>query len=222
MTQHPAELLPEYAAGILPEALELEVRAHLAGCPDCTEALRSLEDVFAQLPLALPAPPPPPELRGRLLASVASVASDAVPAGDRFDRFDRFLGRVAALLDVTASRARELVALIDDPAAWQRGPALTHVVHLQPGARVAHANCGFVSVRAGEAFPTHRHLGSEHVLVLQGGFTVEGGGTFHAGDEDIAPAGSAHAFTALPGAELIFLVVLENGIEMVDGGPADL
>jgi anti-sigma factor ChrR (cupin superfamily) len=208
--RHLAELLPEYAAGILPAALEVEVRDHLVDCRACSAELRGLEEVLTQLSLALPAPPPPPALRTRIL--------DAALLGGRFDRF---LGRVAALLDVTAARARELLALIDHAGVWRPGPAATSVIHLAAGARVAEANCGFVLVRAGAAFPEHRHLGSEHVLVLQGGFVDDTGRRFRPGDEDIATAGSSHAFTAEPGVDLVFLLVLEIGIEIA-GGPATL
>jgi anti-sigma factor ChrR (cupin superfamily) len=75
------------------------------------------------------------------------------------------------------------------------------------------ANCGFVKVPAGEPFPEHRHLGEEQVLVLQGGFVDSEGRVCHRGDEAVKPLGSAHGFTALPGADLIFLVVIFGGLD---------
>jgi len=201
--RHIDDLLPEYAAGILPAELEAEVESHLQRCAACVHELHALEDVYAQIPLALPAPPPPPQLRARLLRSV----------GDE-GRFARFIAQVGAMLDVGADRARDLLALIDRAASWQDGPAGTRLIHLAVGPRVAHANCGFLRLRAGGHFPHHRHLGVEHVLVLQGGLIDSSGRTVHAGEEELAPAGSEHSFTALADVDLIFLVVLETGLEM--------
>ena len=201
---HVEDLLPEYATGALPDAIAVEVEAHLARCAACAASLRELEEIYAQLPLALPAPPPPPGLRARILRSVSGTTEN---------RFESFVARVGALLDVAADKARELLAQIDG-SSWVEGPAGTRLIHLPVGPRVAHANCGFVRVRAGQHFPLHRHLGTEHVLVVQGSYIDSSGRTLHPGDEDVEPPGSEHAFTALPGVDLVYLVVLEVGFEI--------
>jgi anti-sigma factor ChrR (cupin superfamily) len=43
-------------------------------------------------------------------------------------------------------------------------------VHLVGGSATAGADVGFVRITAGTTFPPHRHLGEEHVLVLQGSY----------------------------------------------------
>jgi len=202
---HVEELLPEYATGALPDAIAVEVEEHLARCAACAASLRELEEIYAQLPLALPAPPPPPGLRARILRSVSGTTEN---------RFESFVARVGALLDVAADKARELLGQIDGGGSWVEGPAGTRLIHLEVGPRVAHANCGFVRVSSGQHFPLHRHLGTEHVLVVQGSYIDSSGRTLHPGDEDIEPPGSEHAFTALPGVDLVYLVVLEVGFEI--------
>lgn len=209
---HVEDLLPEYATGALPDAVAVEVESHLTRCAACAGSLRELEEIYAQLPLALPAPPPPPGLRARILRSLA---------GSTENRFETFVARIGELLDVAADKARELLAKIDG-GGWVDGPAGTRLIHLEVGPRVAHANCGFVRVRSGQHFPHHRHLGTEHVLVVQGSYTDSSGRTLRPGDEDIEPPGSEHAFTALPGVDLVYLVVLEVGFEIAGGGPADV
>jgi putative transcriptional regulator len=210
---HVEDLLPEYATGALPDAVAVEVEAHLTRCTGCAASLRELEDIYAQLPLALPSPPPPPGLRARILRSLAGTTEN---------RFESFVARVGALLDVAADKARDLLARIDDAGAWVDGPAATRLIHLAVGPRVAHANCGFVRVRAGQHFPLHRHLGTEHVLIVQGSLIDSSGRTLAPGDENVEGAGSEHAFTALPGVDLVYLVVLEVGFEFAGGSPGDV
>jgi anti-sigma factor ChrR (cupin superfamily) len=69
-----------------------------------------------------------------------------------------------------------------------------------------------VRVPAGATFPLHRHIGEERVLVLQGGFEDQDGRVYRRGDEAWKPAGSEHSFVALPGPDLIYLVVLFGGV----------
>src|SRR5262249_1449068 len=127
---HVEDLLPEYATGALPDAIAVEVEAHLSRCAACAGSLREIEEIYAQLPLALPAPPPPPGLRARILRSVAGTTAN---------RFESFVARIGALLDVAADKARELLTRIDDAGAWVDGPAGTRLIHLEVGPRVAHA-----------------------------------------------------------------------------------
>jgi putative transcriptional regulator len=199
--EHVLDLLPEYAAGTLDEGAARAVEEHLARCNPCARELAIVDDTYAALALALPARPPPPWLRERLLAATARVS-----------RFEAVTARVAGMLDVARDRARELLAHIDDAARWVTGPGPTQLIHLQGGPRVAALNCGFVRLPAGDTFPPHRHLGDEHVLVLQGGYEDSDGQTLHRGDEAFKPGGSEHHFTALPGADLVYLVVLAGGI----------
>jgi quercetin dioxygenase-like cupin family protein len=210
-TPHVLDFLPEYALGTLPEPLAAEVEKHVARCNPCARELALVDEIYGSLPLALPTPPAPRDLRARVLAEVA-----------RQSRFEALAGRVAGMLDVPRDRARELLEWVDDAARWVAGPSPSLIMHLKGGPRAAHANCGFVKLAAGASFPLHRHLGDEHVLVLQGGFEDSDGATLHRGDEAFKPAGSEHRFTALPGVDLVYLVVLEEGIDLPSDPGAQL
>ncbi len=203
MSPHVDDLLPEYAAGTLAEELAATVEAHLPGCNRCARELAVIDDIYASLPLALEPETPPPWLRERILTAVAKTS-----------RFEALVGRVAGMLDVARERARELLALIDEPASWVPGPAVARLIHLSAGPRVADANCGFVWQPAGAGFPQHRHIGEEQVLVLQGGFEDDDGRVYRRGDEAVKAGGSEHHFTALPGTDLVYLVVLYGGLHI--------
>lgn len=169
----------------------------------------ALADSLSALSLALPRVAPTADLRARLLATAARPEHRWAP----------FTARLARLIDVAHDRARELLAAIVRPDPWQRLLPGVDLLHLQGGPAVAGADVGFVRVAAGGAFPEHRHLGPERVLILQGGYVDDQGQTARAGDLVELPAGSSHSFVALPGDDLIYAVVV-GGVEFPGLDPA--
>jgi anti-sigma-K factor RskA len=70
--EHVADLLPDFVLGYLTEDDTRLVNEHLAQCPACQDELTHLQQVMADLPLALAQTNPPPELKGRLIRSIRS------------------------------------------------------------------------------------------------------------------------------------------------------
>lgn len=157
-------------------------------------------DPLTALSLALPPVAPATDLRARLLATAARPEHRWAP----------FTARLARMIDVAHERARELLAAIVRADVWHRVVPGVELLHLQGGPAVAGADVGFVRVAPGEAFPEHRHLGVERVLILQGGYVDNLGQTARAGDFVELPPGSSHGFVALPGADLIYAVVADG------------
>lgn len=75
-----------------------------------------------------------------------------------------------------------------------------------------------IAMDAGCAYPRHRHLGDEEVLVLAGSYS-DLWGTHAAGEFLINPAGSIHSATAGPAGALLWARVPE-GIELLEDPPA--
>lgn len=190
------DLLPAYAVGALDEdEAELVARA-VAADPALADELAALIEVSGELALGVAPVAPAAAVRARLLDAIAGPA-----------RFERFVDRFAALFDVAADRARELLGLIDQPAAWHPGPtAASWLVHFAAGPRLATADTGFVKLARGARFAWHRHGGPEHCLILQGTALDSASGTLEAGAEGVMPAGSAHDFVAGGDDDLIFAV----------------
>jgi hypothetical protein len=164
-----------------------------------TQAAHALSVLSETLPQLSPSV----ELRARLLQSARSEG-----------RLARFAGSVADMLDVSLGKAKQLLERIDDPAAWSLELPGVSFLWVEGGPAVAAAVRGFVRVSAGQEFPHHEHLGEELVLVLQGGFQDPSRGrVFRPGDTDRMPAGSSHAFRALPGGpDLVKLAVVHTGL----------
>lgn len=164
--------------------------------------LRLTREAVDALALDLPPLLPSQEARGRLLEDIAQT-----------HRMEDHVAALVRLLDLGASRVRELLSWLDDAARWEPGPSPTSsLIHLSPGPAVVAANVGFVRVQAGADFPHHTHEGREVVLILQGGLLDSDGSVHRAGALIRAEDASEHSFQALPGADLIYLVSLERGV----------
>jgi len=188
------DLLPLYALGALDDDEAREVERALAVDPSLMAALTTYERAASELAAALPAVAPSPSVRARLLASTEP-------------RFERFVRRFTELFDVAADRARELLGLVDQPAAWEAGPEPgCWLIHFPGGPTLAGADTGFVKLAPGARFAWHRHAGREHSLVLQGRADDTLHGRVGPGDEGVAEPGSAHDFVNLGDEDFVFAV----------------
>jgi hypothetical protein len=173
----------------------------LAG--DDHTALAALGDDAHAAALALPAVPPPPSVRDRLLASVASAS-----------RFADLVAPMARLYGLDERAAAAVLDRVDEDQAWNPGliPG-TRCIALRPGAGTG-AVVGFLlRVPAGFDFPVHEHVGGpEHGLVLQGSCVDGDGMIYRRGESFVNDGGSVHGFS-VPSDEPDFIVALR-----LDGG----
>jgi quercetin dioxygenase-like cupin family protein len=151
---------------------------------------------------------PSPELRARLLASVAPET-----------RFAGYEARLSQLFDLPVERVRELTAAIARVAGapWDDDvvPGV-RLLHFTGGERCAAAHCGIVHLAPGVRYPRHRHEQREWTFVLSGIAEEEGTGRrLLPGDLDEQPPGSDHAFRAVGSEPFVFAVVLFGGIAFV-------
>ncbi len=189
------ELLPLFALGLLDADEEDAVRRAIGADPALLDELRAYQAVADELgPIGADSPPPSAAVRSRLLASIEPGP------------YQRFAARMAAIFDVAASRASDLLGWIDDPARWEAMVPGVRLIHFPAGPACTGADTGFVSVAPGTTFPWHQHDGEEHVLVLDGAADDASGRRLEVGDEVVMAAGSAHDFTALPGRPFVYAV----------------
>ena len=161
-----------------------------------------------------PAAPPASALKDRLMKSAMSVTSA--------QRHASFVDRIAALTDLARDKTIALLDALDDAARWLGGGSESAIFHVEGGPRVANAIVGFVRMQAGAQFIEHEHVGDEVMLIMQGGFVMNGV-TYRAGDEVPSKGGTSHTFVAAPGPDLLYLGVIEGGMK-IDGnliGPDD-
>ncbi len=192
------------ALDLLTPGGRVRVEAPLDARPDADALRAEAEAIAASLGLGLPGITPRAAARTRLLA-------DAAPR----PRSPGLVTALAALLDVGAAGARQVLGIFDDAATWVAAPlAGVALCDLEGGPAVADARVGLVRVAAGVSFPHHSHFGHEETLILQGGWRDETGALLRRGERLHLGPGTAHAFTALPGPDLVFAVVLRGGISL--------
>ncbi len=130
-------------------------------------------------------------------------------------RFARFAEMTARLLDVDEERARATLERIDDPSAWYTSALdFMDLVDLTGGPKVAQAITGFARIQPGAVFPEHEHHGEENIFVIQGSMEDSEGRVFRAGELATMPEGSSHHFSVRAGPDLVYLLVVQNGISI--------
>jgi anti-sigma factor ChrR (cupin superfamily) len=172
-----------YALGALEGEEARDFEEHIAsGCEQCAAELREFEGVVADLGLAAPEAEPPAGVRARLLALVS---------GDGGGGAEGFLvvraGEGEWLPTEDAGVAYKL--LFADPG---RG-TVTTLVRMQPGSRIR----------------SHRHLGVEQCLVLEGD-VASGAIKMKAGDFNCSLPGSVHEELVTDNGALLLLVSPEH------------
>ncbi len=208
-THHLAdELLLDYAAGTLPEAVALFVTAHLTLCPECRARVKRLE-----------------ALGGGLLETMEPTAAES-------GSFDALMARIeAGEPDICANDTRSASEETSETSETsEKTPpslprALQHYVggdveaiNWQPiGLGVAIADlvidrsglrAFMLKVPGGRKVPKHTHCGNEYVMVLEGAFNDEFG-HFGRGDIEIADGEVEHQPIAEPGTDCICLAVTD-------------
>lgn len=165
-------------------------------------------EVLAALVTALAPIEPTAIRRARLLEATA-----------RPGRLARFAAPIAALIDVTVDKARELLERLGDASSWQRDlvPGLD-ALWVEGGPAAAACIRGFARLAAGAPFPVHRHLGRETTLVLEGAMIESSGRVVRPGESLTLDADVRHSYRAAPGGtDLLFFVVVREGIAFEDG-----
>jgi len=199
------ELLIAYVMDELPDVLRKEVEERARIVPQFARLLEETEAAFGAISLALPPVSPSPERSTRFYTEIKGSA-----------RWFPFIDRLARLFDVAAETAAEFLGRLNSSAGWEEMPfpsASCALMHLTGGPSTVHADVGFVHLKAGDPFPYHVHLGDEAVLILQGGLKNDDGRIYRAGDLIFDKANSAHQFEALPGEDLYYAVVVQNGVD---------
>ncbi|MBV8856641.1 MAG: cupin domain-containing protein [Acidobacteria bacterium] len=176
-----------YALGALEGDEAREFEEHLAaGCAACAAELREFETVAADLGLAAPAAEPPAGVRARLLSLVSEGGGSAsAGAAPGFLVLRAGEGRWRPTDDAGVS----FKLLFADR---ERG-TVTTLVRMEPGSRIR----------------SHRHLGVEQCLVLEG--DVRSGSVgMTAGDFNCSMPGSVHEELMSDGGALLLLVSPER------------
>jgi predicted ChrR family anti-sigma factor len=205
--------LTEFVLGQMEPEAQTQAEAHVAGCADCQKRVDAATEELAALALLAEPEAPSPAARDRLMEAIAFE-----------NPFAPLVSALARLGDLAEEAMRSYVKSLVDPASWLPGPAEgISIVHVDGGPSTAGAVVGFVRIAAGGEFPEHTHCGLETVIVVQGKLIDSGGGEAMPGDVVTMPADSTHTVYAGPDEDVIYFVVVFEGVNVGDDfiGPSD-
>lgn len=155
---HPSDaLLVAYGAGCLSEGLSLAVAAHLALCPVCRAAARTVDG-----------------LGGALLDADAGLDLDGGALARTLARLDGPRETPASPPPAAGPFPQPLAAYVDGDPRWQRlAPGVRRLELLRRTSRGGAAQ--MLRIAPGVTLPHHGHGGLELTLVLSGSFADETG-----------------------------------------------
>lgn len=199
-SHHPTEdLLIAYATGSLAEPVSLVVASHMAFCPDCRADVARLEALGgALLEKEAESTPLDPAVLSDLLARLDEPA----PAADVAESPDGDRSLPQPLRGYVAGR------LADLPWKTLGGVAQVELLSERDDFRTR-----LLRIPAGMAMPQHGHEGSEHTLVLAGGFSDDGA-HFLRGDVALADPTVDHRPVADAGEDCLCLAVTDAPLRL--------
>jgi len=144
--------------------------------------------------------------RARLLATVSNDE----------ERFAPFFDKLAKFFDLSVEGIRAVFARAAQDSEWQQGPLpWVSLFHLQGGPAVAGLDTGFVRLKKGMPFPRHRHLGPEHVLILEGGYFDNDQRWYGPGDFHIMEDATEHALQMGAEQDVYLAVIIREQPEVL-------
>jgi putative transcriptional regulator len=194
----PDVVLMDYAAGNVPEPLALLVATHLALCPACREELREIELIGGALLLDTHDDEMSAPVEFATPRRVVATARPAVPP------------LPSGCLQIPLPLRGYIGNNLDD-LDWR-----TTVRGVQEFV-LARGNHGVKSsllrIEPGRQMPRHTHLGDEYTLVLQSGFSDQGG-HYARGDVAVADASVTHTPVADAGETCICLTAVDAPLQL--------
>jgi quercetin dioxygenase-like cupin family protein len=204
--EHVLGELQEYALEILGDERAQEVKHHLRKCRPCSQELGVISDLLVQSLQQDLAPSPPADLRSRILQDVSKIAP-----------YSLYHREMAGILNGTETGLRKELASMPHPATWTVGPVpRCRIFPCVAEGAAREAIRTLVLMESGSHFPTHEHLGDETVFIVQGSMQDEAGQIYRPGELLHMEAGTSHAFDVPDGLDLVYLAVVDQGIQIGD------
>lgn len=204
---HPdPELILDYAAGALPEAMSLIVATHLSQCELCRHEANLCDHVGGGLIDELA----PTELSAGALDRVLGRLD-----GPDLDDDETPSAAIGGDLALPGPLRRYLAEGMAD-LNWRGSKNAVQRAPLGP--RAGRSRASFLRISPGYAVPPHTHRGNEYTLVLSGGYSVDGQ-AYGPGDFQAAGPELTHQPIADEGDPCLCLTVLDAPLKFTSGMP---
>ncbi len=206
ISQHPPfDMIVDYAAGSLPEAVSALMACHVEMCPVCRGRVAELEMVGGALLDAIP----PVPISNRELEDVMARIDALEDAGE--DEAAHAAPPVTIGTTTLPAALRRLVGPALERLAWRKRGGLFEEARLPVGSGAF--SVSLMRLKPGASMPRHTHRGVEYTLVLAGGFT-DGDRQFGPGDFSAKDSSVEHSPVVDDDGECICLVVQDAPVKL--------
>jgi len=205
------EILLDYSAGSLDEAMSLMVASHLTLCPVCRARVARNEALGGVMLQDMA----PEDMEDDALDSIMSRLDSSDSGGMPMIRQGR-LTDSANDNPVLPRVVQKYLGGDVNGIAWKRvgmGVETAEIALSGSGKSGSGRRAFLLRVPAGKAVPQHTHTGTEVVMMLQGSYTDEIG-HFGIGDVAISDQEIDHSPMAGPEADCVCLVVIDAPIKL--------
>jgi putative transcriptional regulator len=190
-------LLMGYSAGVLPEAFNIIVAAHVSMCDECRARLAEFDAVGGEVVAMTETAEMAPDSLSRTLAAIADAPADANDAQEEHAAQGDAGGLPRPVRDYIGGDLQTV--------KWRRVGGGVRQAILPTS---ANASARLLHIPAGCAVPDHGHAGTELTLVLQGAFRDDTD-RFGAGDIEVADEDLDHQPVAEEGVDCICLAATD-------------
>ncbi|WP_396588591.1 ChrR family anti-sigma-E factor [Bermanella sp. R86510] len=201
---HPnAELLMQFAAGQLQNALGIMVACHLQTCPNCRHQVRTFE-----------------RLGGELLEDTWNAVDSSMKVSD--DLLDSTLSRLQEAEPRLPGTDKQLTGLPKplqrfvpadfDDLPWYGFSKNIQQYDLSFGENDEYV-AKFYKIKAGKELPEHTHRGNEYTMVMSGAFSDDAG-SYYGGDFILADQHTKHRPKAHEDKDCICFAVMDAPLKL--------
>ncbi|UZE97764.1 ChrR family anti-sigma-E factor [Alkalimarinus alittae] len=199
---HPSdELLMQFSAGQMSNALGILVACHLEKCPECCQRIR----VYEQLGGEIMQESPPVEVSSNVLTQLLSQLDEPEHEATK-------TGQKTQVIDPRIPKPlSRFVPGYFDQLEWS-GMTRSIKEYKLPFSDGQYT-AKLYKISAGKELPVHTHKGNEFTLVMDGSFS-DSAGEYHQGDFILADTHTVHQPKAAETSDCICFAVLDAPLRM--------
>ena len=193
------ELLMQFAAGQLSDALGIMVACHIENCAECRATVRNYEELGGEIMESLDTIQLSPDFISRTMERLKS--SDETEIEVKIPVVDSRLPK--PLQRFLPNKIEQL--------PWYGFSK--NIQQFDLSFSDSHYTAKFYKIKAGKELPEHTHKGNEYTLVMDGAFSDDAG-SYHAGDFILADSSTNHSPRAHDDCDCICFAVMDAPLKL--------
>ena len=194
------ELLMQFSAGQLSDALGIMVACHLENCQHCRAISRNFEELGGEILESLESIEVSPDFINRTLSKLEESKLD-----------NHIVVKPAVIDERLPSPLQRFLPNNLENLSWKGFSK--NIQEFDLSFSDHHYTAKFYKIKAGKELPIHTHKGNEFTLVMTGAFSDEAG-SYHVGDLILADSNTQHQPKAHMESDCICFAVMDAPLKL--------